>query len=197
MSIYVPITIDNSTIINPFEFWNNAYVLYYHFSRFTVIADTLQDALEEFGCYCEEQGIDGYIKDDISGMSQEEIDDFYFPVNGGEFYVELPAHAEKIEVPKFKYFLTYEIITPESAENGDAEERGLEEEDYATMEELLTLAQDYNITSNDGADWLYSVDPIQNREFFEKSKEVYYSLHIIDHEYKDKINDAIITMLEF
>lgn len=86
---------------------------------------------------------------------------------------------------KYKYGITYQLVTPESAENGDFEDTGWERE-YA-VEELQDILQDavnrYGIYEPSGSPvhggvWWSSVSPDTDRDYFEKGHEKYYSLHI-------------------
>ena len=86
--------------------------------------------------------------------------------------------------------VTYEVITPESAENGDFEETGWEDEhvsmepDEWDVEEGITAVdkaveyiQDRGPVQNSG-NWYSTVDASGTRDYYEKGKEVYYSFHL-------------------
>lgn len=93
---------------------------------------------------------------------------------------------------KYKYSVTFQTITPESAEAGDYESQGFEVEE--TIDELQDILQDgvnrygvsepSSISYKDGVGkvssgcWWSSSSPDNDRDYFEKGIEKYYSLHI-------------------
>lgn len=89
---------------------------------------------------------------------------------------------------KYQYSVTYQTITPESAENGDFDDSGFEVE--KTIDELQDILQEavnrYYIhepssTKNGkpvSGTWWSSVSPNTDRDYFEKGIEKYYSLHV-------------------
>lgn len=85
---------------------------------------------------------------------------------------------------KFKYGITYQTITPESAEHGDYEDSGWEvEEQVENLSEILKVANSYGIYEPSssrimGGEWWSSIDPSGTRSYYEKGEETYYSLHI-------------------
>lgn len=185
-------------LVNPEERFNenNLFILgYYPDATFGIIENSLTEALEIFADYCMDKGYQGFIETDIERFfeeyTEEEIDDFWFPANGGQFYLQLPDMVETLDVPKYTYSITYEIITPESASYCEVEEFGfIVENETATIGELFSIAEEYNLTTSDGAGWLYNTEPEHDREYFEKGHETFYSLHIEgqDHNNKDLLN---------
>jgi len=85
---------------------------------------------------------------------------------------------------KFKYGITYQTITPESAEHGDYEDSGWEvEEQVENLSEILKVANSYGIYEPSsskiiGGEWWSSIDPSGTRSYYEEGEETYYSLHI-------------------
>lgn len=93
---------------------------------------------------------------------------------------------------KYQYSVTYQTITPESAEEGDFDDSGFEVE--KTIDELQDILQEAvnrygihepsstknenGISSVTAGCWWSSVSPDNNRDYFEKGIEKYYSLHI-------------------
>ncbi len=89
---------------------------------------------------------------------------------------------------KYQYSVTYQTITPESAEEGDFDSQGFEVE--KTIDELQDILQEavnrYYIhepssTKNGkpvSGTWWSSVSPNTDRDYFEKGIEKYYSLHV-------------------
>ena len=70
---------------------------------------------------------------------------------------------------------TYEIVTPESAENGDFEETGFEfESERYTFKELIDLAKSTGCIYSEGATWLYSYPEIED---YSTGEEKSYALH--------------------
>lgn len=76
---------------------------------------------------------------------------------------------------KFLVSKTYNIITPESVENGDFAESGFE---YKNLEmdlrSLIDEIKDGGFTENAGR-WLSTPDPERD---FQTGEEIYYNLHI-------------------
>ena len=116
----------------------------------------------------------GIIKEDIT-VGPGGGDD----IKGLAFGDQIPGDQQ------FQYAVTYEIITPESSENGDAEERGWEVE-YTTdeLENIISLGRHtYGVSEPSSSIpqshmWWSSASPVSDRDYFEKSEEKYYSLHI-------------------
>lgn len=82
----------------------------------------------------------------------------------------------------YEYGITYELITPESAEMGDFEETGWEvERQNETLADILKNANyNYGIyepTDSFSESWR-STSPDNNRDYFEKGHEKYYTLFI-------------------
>ena len=82
----------------------------------------------------------------------------------------------------YQYGITYELVTPESAEMGDFEETGWEvERENSPLEEILRDAYfNYGIyepTDSFHTSWS-STSPDNNRDYFEKGHERYYTLFI-------------------
>lgn len=103
------------------------------------------------------------------------------------------SHSQESAFPEldgykvFTYGVTYETITPESAEDGDAEDRGWEVEyTQAPLFEIVDLAKHTYGTSEPSSSvvnsytWWTSPDPVNDRNYFEKGESKYYSLHIKD-----------------
>jgi hypothetical protein len=85
----------------------------------------------------------------------------------------------------FVYAITYENVTPESAEQGDADSRGYEiEHTHDTLEEIIYLGRNTYGTNEPSSShphagmWWSSSDPVQNRDYWEKGINKYYSLHV-------------------
>jgi len=84
---------------------------------------------------------------------------------------------------------TYEIITPESAENGDAEERGFKYQDEEMTVEDILREIDYNgftmlssswienhkNSTEQNHTWINTVDPDKN---YTTGEDTFYGLHI-------------------
>jgi hypothetical protein len=78
---------------------------------------------------------------------------------------------------------TYEIITPESAEHGDAEERGFEFQDRAvSFRELIDMIEHDGFATascwpcrGDARDWISTINPERN---YATGQDTYYSLHL-------------------
>lgn len=64
---------------------------------FAAFADNLQDAVEEVGKYCKAQGYDGLLVDAYD-EDDEFFDEHYAPINGGQFYLQMPTHAEELKI---------------------------------------------------------------------------------------------------
>lgn len=85
---------------------------------------------------------------------------------------------------KYTVSVTYEVTTPESAEAGDVEETGFEREnEILDQEELKRLIGNYGfagVSSSHltGPLWLMTLDPVHDRDFFEKGLEKTYGLHL-------------------
>jgi len=73
-----------------------------------------------------------------------------------------------------QYSITYEVITPESAENGDFEETGFYIEDGEDdLRDVINLAESLGICEDSGS-WFSSVDPEID---YQSGAETFYSLH--------------------
>lgn len=100
--------------------------------------------------------------------------------SGGEMESNRMMRGDK----KLKYGITYQTITPESAEHGDYDDAGWEvEEQVEDLSEILKIANNYGIYEPSssrimGGEWWSSVDPSGTRSYYEKGEETYYSLHI-------------------
>jgi hypothetical protein len=72
---------------------------------------------------------------------------------------------------------TYEVITPESAEQGDAEERGFEYEDreFDTLWDMAQELRDNGVS--DSGNWFSTIDPERD---YQTGAETYYSFHPSD-----------------
>lgn len=85
---------------------------------------------------------------------------------------------------KFLYSITYQLVTPESAEHGDYEKQGYEvEKQEAELQDILRDAvNNYGIYSTTGTISagisFESLTPDHDRDYFEKGHEKYYTLHI-------------------
>lgn len=195
------IEINGKRFINPDEtiFNDHCYELsYYPDTSFIVLAKNLQEALEILGEYCRKNNFDGLIETNINKLFSEytktEINENFFPVNGGEFYLDLPELVQEISEPAYDYSITYETITENSAEYGDAEEKGfIVESDTATLSQLISLCKDYNLTSCQGSQWLYNTEPLHDDDFFRHGIETYYGLHINGQDYNNK---EILELIE-
>ncbi len=93
----------------------------------------------------------------------------------------------------YQYRMTYEIVTPESAEQGDAEERGweIEEPEHANSLEELMQAPEYDHSWIEwssshltGDEWITS-QADEDRDYFEKGEEKTYGLFIKRSDGKD------------
>lgn len=80
--------------------------------------------------------------------------------------------------------MTYELVTPESAKYGDAEDRGFEWQDRAhTFRELVRLMDEHREASDSrgiqsgDVDVLLIGQPSNNRDYFEKGHERTTSIH--------------------
>lgn len=160
--------------VNPFEMDNNDYVFsYYPDTSYIICADNYQDALEAFGEYCKEKELNGFISDE-----QENEEDF--PVNGGQFWLQVPDHMQEIkDRMKFTYSVTFDRTDEESREHGDTIENGFEiKEAKGNLHEIANVAQDYGTDEMEGAGWLYTVDPPLDKDNLEKGIETNYALHV-------------------
>jgi len=82
----------------------------------------------------------------------------------------------------YEYGITYELVTPESAEHGDFEETGWEVERHvATLEDILREAS-YNYGISEPTDSFHtswsSQSPDNDRDYYEKGHERYYTLFV-------------------
>jgi len=70
---------------------------------------------------------------------------------------------------------TYEIVTQESAEQGDYEESGFDfEGERYTFKELINLAESTGCIYSEGCDWLYSEPQIED---YGTGETIGYALH--------------------
>lgn len=84
-----------------------------------------------------------------------------------------------------KYSITYEVITAESAENGDAAERGYKiENESARIKEVIAAARNLGIFVESGGRWWHTVDA--DHGDYRSGEETYYSLHVPALERKGK-----------
>lgn len=80
--------------------------------------------------------------------------------------------------------VTYEIVTEESAEHGDAAERGFDlEREEMDLDELERLIKDRGFSEPsssrlDDRMWFSTSTPLQDRAYFEDGESKFYSLHI-------------------
>ena len=151
-----------------------------------------QDALENF----ESMQLSGF--HDISRYGQKPFFVPLYIVNGKgdssfEYYIDssgvnivgergMQVSGEIDGDKLYQYGITYELVTPESAEMGDFEETGWEvERENSPLEEILRDAYfNYGIyepTDSFHTSWS-STSPDNNRDYFEKGHERYYTLFI-------------------
>lgn len=111
-------------------------------------------------------------------------DGIVLPMAQFEASLEAPEpEAEAEDARVFTVSVTYEIITDESAEHGDAAERGYEIENEEMDEDFRRLVQDRNYSEPSSSVvtdrmWFSTPDPEQSRAFFENGEHRYYSLHL-------------------
>ena len=80
--------------------------------------------------------------------------------------------------------VTYSVVTDESAEHGDAAERGYERErEDFDVDELQRLVRDFGIsepssTRLDERMWFSSTSPREDRAYFEQGESRFFSLHL-------------------
>ena len=80
--------------------------------------------------------------------------------------------------------VTYEIITDESAEQGDVAERGYESENEdVDVDELERVVQNYGFSQPSSSCledrmWFSSVSPREDRAYFENGERKFFSLHL-------------------
>jgi len=85
----------------------------------------------------------------------------------------------------YKLDITYEIVTPESAELGDNAESGFEDENmkFDSLSELIDYmlnegaAEPSNSNYFHANTWYNTVDPIQDRAYFEKGESKFLGFH--------------------
>lgn len=171
--------------INPYDLWDNDYILgYYPDVTYIVCADSLQDALEEFGEYCKENNFTGYVSN-----QQESEDDF--GVNGGEYWLQAPNMVQEIEGRVlFDYSIFYALTDEESRQNGEYSERGEKFSGRGSLSDIVRDAENYGLTECEGASWLYNVDPPYDEMRIKEGIETNYSLHIMGQNYN---NMKVIT----
>lgn len=89
--------------------------------------------------------------------------------------------AEESDAPAYLVSKTYEVVTPESAENGEPSDQGFEFKDETmSLQDLAHEIESEGFSewsNSDGTGWLYTTTPVQDRAFFEKGEEKTYSLH--------------------
>ncbi len=99
-----------------------------------------------------------------------------------KFKGDLKKEKEIAGNKKFVYGITYQTVTPESAEQNDYEDTGWEsEKQEEDLSEILKIANSYGIYEPSGSpirggEWWSSTSPTYNRNYFEKAEEVYYDL---------------------
>lgn len=71
-----------------------------------------------------------------------------------------------------RYRMTYQTVTPESAEDGDFEDTGYELE-RCTLKDALA----YGSFNQDSGSWFDTTTPEHDRAYFERGEEKTYSLH--------------------
>ena len=103
-------------------------------------------------------------------------------VSGGRIFAEGGVISGD---KKYQYGITFQLVTPESAEEGDYEEQGWEREyEEAELQDILKDAVNrYGIHEPSSSDvtshtWWSSVMPDENKDYWEKGHEKYYSLHV-------------------
>lgn len=80
--------------------------------------------------------------------------------------------------------VTYEIITDESAEHGDAAERGYESErEDVDVDELERVVQNYGFSEPSSSRledrmWFSTVSPREDRDYFENGERKFFALHL-------------------
>ena len=80
--------------------------------------------------------------------------------------------------------VTYEIITDESAEQGDVAERGYESErEDVDVDELERLIQNHGFSQPSSSRledrmWFSSTSPREDRDYFENGERKFFSLHL-------------------
>ena len=80
--------------------------------------------------------------------------------------------------------VTYSVVTDESAEHGDAAERGYERErEDFDVDELQRLVRDFGIsepssTRLDKRMWFSNTNPREDRAYFEQKESRFFSLHL-------------------
>ncbi len=80
--------------------------------------------------------------------------------------------------------VTYEIITDESAEQGDVAERGYERErEDVDADELRRLVQNYGFSDPSSSRledrmWFSTTSPRKDRDYFENGERKFFSLHL-------------------
>jgi len=86
---------------------------------------------------------------------------------------------------KYKLDVTYEIWNQEDMEIGDTDKKGYEEENlkFDSLYEMIDYMIDNGAVEPSGSDyfhantWYSSVDPVHDRDFFEKGENKTYSFH--------------------
>ena len=80
--------------------------------------------------------------------------------------------------------VTYSVVTDESAEHGDAAERGYEHErEDFDVDELQRLVRDFGISEPSSTRlhermWFSSTSPREDRAYFEHGERRFFSLHL-------------------
>lgn len=84
----------------------------------------------------------------------------------------------------FNVSVTYEVVTDESAEAGEAQERGYEhEKEDFDVDELRRLIRDYGFSEPSTSAlsdrmWFSSTSPREDRAYFEQGESRFFSLHL-------------------
>lgn len=100
--------VEASEVVNPDDREyadHNAFLLAlgsYGEHKFTVYATNLQDALEVLGSYCKSKGYNVLLEFDYDSLlefwdgDEACIDENWFPVNGGEYYLQMPGYVKEV-----------------------------------------------------------------------------------------------------
>lgn len=84
----------------------------------------------------------------------------------------------------FNVSVTYEVVTAESAEAGDAQERGYEhEKEDFDVDELQRLIGEYGFSAPSSSVlsdrmWFSTTSPREDRAYFEQGESRFFSLHL-------------------
>ena len=157
----------------------------------TVFEVLAGDELQEGDSSIFEDGFMGH-KNDLDGLTQYlrslgtiPADANILPMADFEARLEEPEPEDEAEDARiFTVSVTYEVVTDESAEHGDAAERGYEiENEEMDYEDFCRLVQDRNYSEPSSSVvtdrmWFRTPDPEQSRAFFENGERKFYSLHL-------------------